>query len=119
MLLPPHEVRFEQTIVTPALSILSAYYNLIERDPALLEEAKKHAAILKRFNGDQPDHKWNNLPIRHWDDYWFGKRALYGDTLHYWSCLSAYASPASSRAVSVLPASRIALTASEKTLPFG
>ena len=92
ILYPPHEVRFEQTIVTPALSILSAYYNLIERDPALLEEAKKHAAILKRFNGDQPDHKWNNLPIRHWDDYWFGKRALYGDTLHYWSCLSAYAS---------------------------
>ena len=76
ILYPPHEVRFEQTIVTPALSILSAYYNLIERDPALLEEAKKHAAILKRFNGDQPDHKWNNLPIRHWDDYWFGKRAL-------------------------------------------
>ena len=92
ILYPPHEVRFEQTIVTPALSILSAYYNLIERDPALLEEAKKHAAILKRFNGDQPDHKWNNLPIRHWDDYWFGKRALYGDTLHYWNCLSAYAS---------------------------
>ena len=92
ILYPPHEVRFEQTIVTPALSILSAYYNLIERNPALLEEAKNHAAILKRFNGDQPDHKWNNLPIRHWDDYWFGKRALYGDTLHYWSCLSAYAS---------------------------
>ena len=92
VLYPPHEVRFEQTIVTPALSILSAYYNLIERDPALLEEAKRHAAILKRFNGDQPDHKWNSLPIRHWDGYWFGKRALYGDTLHYWSCLSAYAS---------------------------
>ena len=91
VLYPPHEVRFEQTIVTPALSILSAYYNLIERDPALLEEAKRHAAILKRFNGDQPDHKWNSLPIRHWDGYWFGKRALYGDTLHYWSCLSAYA----------------------------
>lgn len=28
ILYPPHEVRFEQTIVTPALSILSAYYNL-------------------------------------------------------------------------------------------
>mgnify|MGYP002765078839 FL=1 len=92
ILYPPHEVRFEQTIVTPALSIISAYCNLIEPDPSLRREAEKHAAVLKRFNGDQPDHKWNSLPIRHWDDYWFGKRALYGDTLHYWSCLSAYAS---------------------------
>lgn len=37
----PHEVRFEQTIVTPALSILSTYYDLIEHDPAQLDEAKK------------------------------------------------------------------------------
>ena len=52
---------------------------------------KKHAAILKRFNGDQSDHKWNCLPIRYWDGYWFGRRTLYDETLHYWSSLSAYA----------------------------
>ena len=91
ILYPPHEVRFEQTIVTPALSIISAYDNHIASHPRLWQEAKKHVAILKRFNGDQPDHKWNSLPIRHWDGYWFGKHRLYGDTLHYWSCLSAYA----------------------------
>ena len=90
VLYPPHEVRFEQTIVTPALSILSAYYALLEKDPAVLDAAREHARILLRFNGEQPDHKLNGLPIRHWDGYWFGKRALYGDTLHYWSCLSAY-----------------------------
>ena len=91
ILYPPHEVRFEQTIVTPALSILSASYALLEKDPAVLNAAREHAQILLRFNGEQPDHKLNSLPIRHWDGYWFGKRALYGDTLHYWSCLSAYA----------------------------
>ncbi len=91
ILYPPHEVKFEQTIVTPALSILSAYYNMIDPDPALLEEAGAHARILVRFQGDQPDYRLREIPIRHWDGYWFGKRKLYGDTLHYWSCLSAHA----------------------------
>ncbi len=88
---PPHEVRFEQTIVTPALSILAAYTLFITPDAEILMEAEKHAEILERFQGAQPDYRWNELPIRHWDDFWFGKRALYGDTLHYWSCLSAFA----------------------------
>ena len=91
VLYPPHEVRFEQTIVTPALSILSAYYALVDADPAVRNEASRHVELLVRFDGEQPDHKWNSLPIRHWDGYWFGKRALYGDTQHYWSCLTAYA----------------------------
>ena len=32
----------------------------------------------------------NGIPIRYWDDFWFGKAGLFADTLHYWSCLTAY-----------------------------
>ena len=53
-----------------------------------------HMRLLKKFDGCQPDHRQNKIPIRYWDDFWFGKTgrhtggATYGDTLHYWSVLS-------------------------------
>ena len=47
--------------------------------------------VLSRFNGNQPDHRLNEIAIRHWDGYWFGKRHTYGDTLHQHSALSARA----------------------------
>ena len=32
----------------------------------------------------------NNIAIRYWDDFWFGKIHEFGDTLpHYWSALSS------------------------------
>ena len=32
----------------------------------------------------------HDIPIRYWDGYWFGKKALFGDVFpHYWSILSA------------------------------
>ena len=86
---PPHEVNFEQTIVTPAASILLDKYQ-ISGDKFYLEEAEKHLQILKRFDGAAPDFRVDKIPIRFWDDYWFGKSALFGDTLHYWSVLSGY-----------------------------
>lgn len=87
---PPHEVRFEQTITTPAVGILSAWNNLIEKDPAAVEEARKHIDILERFQSIQPDYRMHEIPIRHWDEFWFGKRRLFGDTYpHYLSALSA------------------------------
>lgn len=86
---PKHEVNFEQTIVTPAATFISSFYNLCP-SARFLQEAKKHIEILERFNCQQPDYHLNEIPIRHWDDYWFGKRKLFGDTFpHYWSCLSA------------------------------
>ncbi len=88
---PPHEVRFEQTIVTPAHNITASFYEKLEQSESLLAEAGRHIRILERFQGNQPDHKWHELPIRHWDGFFFGKGRLFGDTLHYWSCLSAYA----------------------------
>ncbi len=88
---PPHEVRYEQTIVTPAHGIIASYYDMIEARADLLPEFNKHFEVLRRFQGNQPHHRMNEIPIRHWDGFWFGKRHLYGDTLHYWSALSAYA----------------------------
>ena len=87
---PPHEVNFEQTIVTPAVSILLDKY-LIGRDDFYLREAEKHIGILRKFDGHQPHYRLNTIPIRFWDDYWFGKNGTYGDVFpHYWSVLSGY-----------------------------
>ncbi len=86
---PKHEVNFEQTIVSPAATFVSEFAAL-SGDKKYVDEAKKHIAILERFNGSQPSFHLNEIPIRYWDDYWFGKLQLKGDTFpHYWSCLTA------------------------------
>lgn len=88
---PKHEVNFEQTIVSPAATFISeiAYVTNGERYKT---EALKHIKVLERFNGHQPSFHLNELPIRFWDDRWFGKSRLFGDTFpHYWSCLTARA----------------------------
>lgn len=88
---PPHEVKYEQTIVTPAVTLICDMGKLTG-DARYTEEAKKHIANLERFNGHQPSFHLNEIPIRYWDDFWFGKSALLGDTFpHYWSCLTASA----------------------------
>ena len=87
---PKHEVDYEQTIVAPALTYLLQMFELTS-DARYLEEARPHLALLERFNGFQPDYRLNEVAIRHWDDYWFGKRATFGDTFpHYWSILSGW-----------------------------
>lgn len=87
---PPHEVNFEQTIVTPAVTLLLDKYQISGEQKYLLE-AEKHLRILKKFNGAQPDYHLNKIPVRFWDGYWFGKTRNYGDTFpHYWSVLSGY-----------------------------
>ena len=88
---PPHEVVYEQTIVTPAVVFISEM-GLVKNDPAYAEKVKEHVKTLDRFNGMQPDYHLNGISIRYWDDFWFGKSALFTDTLpHYWSCLTAHA----------------------------
>lgn len=88
---PPHEVVFEQTVVCPAAAIIFDAYR-ITGDEKYLREAKKHLAVLLRFNGIQPSYHLRNVAIRYWDDYWFGKSRLVGDTFpHYWSCLTSNA----------------------------
>lgn len=88
---PKHEVNYEQSIVAPATQILLEVY-LATREPAYLEGARRQMVCLEAFNGRQPDYHLNDIAVRHWDGYWFGKRRLYGDTQpHYWSTLTAVA----------------------------
>jgi hypothetical protein len=88
---PRFEVNYEQSIVAPAVTILSETY-LVTGEIAYLEGARKQMPLLEAFAGKQPDARLNEVSIRHWDDYWFGKRGLYGDTMpHYWSTLNALA----------------------------
>ena len=91
LLYPKHEVNYEQTIVTPAVTFL-AEAALLTGDGRYAAEAGKHIGALERFNGLQPSFHLHQIPIRYWDDYWFGKKHLFGDVFpHYWSCLTARA----------------------------
>ncbi len=76
---PEHEVKYEQTIVTPAV-VLIAQMNKLLGDNSLADSCRSQLYILEKFNGDQPSHRLNEMSIRHWDGYWFGKRENYGDT---------------------------------------
>jgi hypothetical protein len=88
---PKSEVNYEQSIVSPAVQILLEMY-LVTKHAAYLEEARRQLVCLEAFNGRQPDYRLNDVAIRHWDDFWFGKKRLYGDTQpHYWSTLTALA----------------------------
>jgi hypothetical protein len=88
---PKSEVNYEQSIVGPGVQIELEMF-LATKNPAYLESAKKQMLYLEAFNGQQPDYHLNEIAIRHWDDYWFGKLRLYGDTLpHYWSTITAVA----------------------------
>ena len=88
---PPHEVNYEQTIVTPGATMITQYMLATDSDE-FLPDAKKQIDILSRFNGNQPDYHLYETAIRHWDCYWFGKAKLYGDTFpHYWSSLTGLA----------------------------
>ncbi len=88
---PPMEVIFEQTIVTPPASIITDIA-LMTGEEKYINAAKIHFDVLERYDGMQPDYHLNHIAIRYWDDYWFGKTQILGDTLpHYWSCLSAAA----------------------------
>ena len=86
---PAHEVKYEQSIVAPAVDILLECY-LISKDRKYLDEAEAQLKLLEAFNGHQPSFHLNEIAIRHWDGFWFGKRKMYGDTFpHYWSCITA------------------------------
>lgn len=87
--IPSHEVKYEQSIIAPAAHILLSCY-MITEDDKYLEGAKTFIEYLDSMNGRQPDYHMNDISIRHWDGYWFGKRKMYGDTFpHHWSCLTA------------------------------
>lgn len=89
--LPQGEVNYEQAKVAHACIFFLEMYLLTKKD-VYLTEAKKHLQPLEAFDGLQPDFHLNQIGIRHWDGFWFGKRSSWGDTMpHYWSALSGRA----------------------------
>lgn len=85
---PQSEVNYEQSIVAPAADILFQAYEVTGAEK-YLDGAVQQLRVLELFNGVQPDYHLNEVAIRHWDGYWFGKGRMYGDTFpHYWSSLS-------------------------------
>ncbi len=89
--LPAHEVAYEQSMTAPLLSILEGAWR-IEPSPTIRTAMETVLPWLLAFAGSQPHVRLRNVPIRHWDGYWFGRARLYGDTFpHYWSVLSGRA----------------------------
>jgi hypothetical protein len=87
--LPAHEVNYEQSMVAPLVHLLLAAREI---DPASVpdEELRRRLRWLTAFAAHQPDARVHHIPIRHWDDYWFGALRMWGDVFpHYWSVLSA------------------------------
>lgn len=86
---PKHEVNYEQSIIAPALDFLCQVW-LATGDNRCLEGIETLLPPTECFNGRQPSYHLNDIAIRHWDGYWFGKRQLFGDTFpHYWSTITA------------------------------
>ena len=85
---PPHEVAFEQSIIAPAADVCLQAFELTGT-AKYLDSAREHLRLLELFNGSQPDWHQNEVAIRNWDGYWFGKWQIFGDTFpHYWSALT-------------------------------
>jgi len=88
---PKSEVNYEQSIVAPGVVLLCEMYQ-VTKNKKYLDGASLQLRSLEAFNGRQPDVHLNDIAIRHWDGYWFGKRKFWGDTMpHYWSALTALA----------------------------
>ena len=89
---PKHEVNYEQTIVTAAVICISEFGRFTASKDYYIAEARKHLACLEGFSGHQPTFHKNEIAVRFWDDYWFGGKGRFGDTLpHHLSCLTARA----------------------------
>lgn len=86
---PKSEVNYEQSIIAPAVQYLCELY-LCTKDQRYLKGAQEMLPALEAFGGFQPSYHLNEIAIRHWDGYWFGKRRVWGDVFpHYWSTVTA------------------------------
>jgi len=88
---PKSEVNFEQSIVAPSVIFLLEMYQ-VTNEKKYLVEGEKQLKALEAFGGKQPDYHLNEIGIRHWDGYWFGKKQFWGDIMpHYWSTITSEA----------------------------
>ncbi len=86
---PHHEVNYEQSIVAPAAQFMLEMY-LTFKNIKYLEDVELFMKPLEAFAAQQPSYHLNEIAIRHWDGYWFGKHQMFGDVFpHYWSALNA------------------------------
>lgn len=85
---PSSEVNYEQAIVAPSvIHMLNVY--LLTGEKKYLDGAETLLPLVESFGGRQPSFHLNDIAIRHWDGFWFGKTRMWGDTFpHYWSTLS-------------------------------
>ena len=93
--IPRHEVAYEQSIMAPAMQII-AETALVTGVPAYRDAAETFRPMLEAFGGQQPHYRLNDIGIRHWDGFWFGKPReggrLFGDVMpHYWSTITSEA----------------------------
>ncbi|GAA2096184.1 DUF5695 domain-containing protein [Microlunatus panaciterrae] len=89
--LPSHEVNYEQSMVAPLVTLYAVAEQLEGQDRFLgpLDQAVRW---LRAFGGPQPHIRLNEIGIRHWDGYWFGRDRQWGDIFpHHWSVLTAVA----------------------------
>ncbi len=88
---PEFEVSYEQSIVAPAVQILSET-GIVTGDTRYVTAARRLLPLLEAFGGRQPHHRLHDIAVRHWDGFWFGKEMQLGDTMaHYWSTITAVA----------------------------
>ena len=86
---PKSEVNYEQSIIAPAANFLCEMY-LVTKEEKYRKGVEELLPAVEAFNGRQSSWHLNDVAIRHWDGYWFGKRECFGDTFpHYWSCITA------------------------------
>jgi hypothetical protein len=109
-----HEVNYEQSMVAPLLEILCVAARL-SGDAG--EARTLEAAVVERlpwllaFGGPQPHVRMRDIAIRHWDGYWFGREALWGDVFpHHWSALTA-------NVLHLLPAAAAAAVERDRGMP--
>ncbi len=85
------EVAYEHGNAANGFYHMADYY-LATKDENIRAYVEDQKVRCLAFDGNQPHFNANNIPIRHWDGFWFGKYELWGDTLpHYWSIISANA----------------------------
>lgn len=86
---PKSEVNYEQAIIAPAMQYLCEMY-LETHDERYFDVARQMLPPVAALNAHQPDYHQNDIAIRHWDGFWFGKHRLWGDVYpHYWSTITA------------------------------
>jgi hypothetical protein len=82
---------YDQSALAPVVIFLSEMYT-VTKDARYLRGAERLLPMLAAFAGLQPDYHLNEIAVRHWDGYWFGKRRFGGDVFpHHWTALSGVA----------------------------